>query len=289
MPSKKIISILIICLGIVGAVWVLQENFGSLPQTNAQNSLTSNSSYEAGSASSTAINWQNILGNVQSTTTVVSGLDNTTDSSSDDTLTSQLAKDFFGRYMLAQGQENQSGVDTTDGLDTNTTDQIASDVLSSGSYTANQNVVYTVQNLNIQPKSDKATVSKYVSIMVQNSDQMALNDKKNGSEVDIINNAILNQDQTEITKLDPIITSYQTLLSNMIKTPVPEDAKTLHLEFVNSISNVLSDLQAIRQTFIDPVKSLNALSSYQQDYINMGLAIQKLQSYAQIKLNSFGK
>ena len=46
---------------------------------------------------------------------------------------------------------------------------------------------------------------------------MAADDTKNGNEVDIINSAILNQDQNEITKLDPIITSYQTLLGNMLK------------------------------------------------------------------------
>jgi hypothetical protein len=286
MPSRKILVILIVCLGVVGAIWIWErpsaDVAGSPEPPIADVAITSATSSES------SINWQKILGSVQSTTTVASGLDNIgTDSSDDNTLTSQLAKDFMARYLLAQGQQTQNGVDTSNGIDTSVSDQIASDVLSSGTYTTNQAVVYTAKNLNVQLNSDKTIVTNYINIMVQNADQMATSDKQNGSEVDIINSAILNQDQNEITKLDPIIQSYQILLGNMLKAPTPAEATDLQLEFVNSISNVLSDLRSIRQTFVDPVKSLVALNSYKQDYTNMGLAIQKLQTYAQIKIKSF--
>ena len=116
---------------------------------------------------------------------------------------------------------------------------------------------------------------------------MSASQKQNGNEVDIINDAILNQNQSEITKLDPIIQSYQTLLLNMLKAPVPEDATAIHLEIVNSISAVLYDLQSIRVSFSDPVKALPALASYKQDYTNMGMAVQKWVTYTQVKMKSF--
>jgi hypothetical protein len=290
MPSRKILVILIICLGVVGAVWILQWNFGG--QTPAQEAIGRNSpadltASETGTTTESGINWQNILGTVQSTTTVASGLADSAGAPDDTTETAQLAKDFMARYLLAQGQANQSGVDTTNGLDTDTSDQIASDVLSSGSYTTNQAVVYTAQNLNIQADSSKATVENYILALVKNSNQMEMSEKQNGNEVDIINDAILNQDQNELAKLDPIIANYQTLLQNMLKVPTPEEATALQLGLVNSISVVLSDLQAVRGSFVDPVKSLTALSSYKQDYTNMGLAIQNLETYSQTKMKSF--
>jgi len=193
----------------------------------------------------------------------------------------------MARYLLAQSQANQSGVDTSNGLDQNTSDQIVSGVLSSGAYTTNQTVVYTAKNLNIQSNSNETIVINYFEVILKNFQQMSNRSKQNGSEIDIINNAILNQDQNEIAKLDPIIQSYQTLLSAMLKAPVPAEVTSLHLEFVNSISKVLSDLQAIRGSFIDPVKSLAALSTYKQDYTDMGSAIQKLETYMQIKIKSF--
>jgi len=286
MPSKKILVVLIVCFGIVGAIWILQENFGGTPAQLAvdQNTSVESSTSQNGVVTSTNINWQKILGTVQSTTTIVSSLKSTSVALGDDTMTAQLAKDFFGRYLLAQGQATQSGADTTGGLDTGTSDQIVSGVLSSDGYTTAQAVVYTAQNLNIRPDSNKTTVQNYINSLVQYSQQMSNADNKNGNEVDIINNAILNQDQNEIAKLDPIIKSYQTLLSSVLKIPVPKEATSLHLKFVNSVSKILSDLQAIRQTFVDPVKSLAALGTYQQDFTDMGLNIQNLETYAQIKL-----
>ena len=137
-------------------------------------------------------------------------------------------------------------------------------MLSSGAYITNQTIVYTAKNLNIQSDSSETTVKNYLQDMVKNAQMMQDNETQNGNEVDIINNAILNQDQSQIIKLDPIITGYQTLLSNMLKAPVPAEAVSLHLELTNNISAVLSDLQAVRQTFVDPVKALAALSTYQK-------------------------
>jgi hypothetical protein len=287
MPSRKILVILIVCLGAVGAVWILERPGADV--AGALNAPIADVAVESGTSSEASINWQNILGNVQSTTTMASGLSNVgTDSSSGDTtLTSQLAKDFMARYLLAQGQQTQSGVDTSNGLDSNTTDQIAGDVLSSGSYTANQAVIYTAKNLNIQSNSNETTFMNYVDILDQNSNQMAGSENKNGNEVDIMNSAILNQDQKEIAKLDPIIQSYQTLLTNMLKVPVPGDATSLHLELVNDLSKILSDLQAIRQTFTDPVKALSAVNTYKQDYTNLVLVVQKLEVYTEMKAENF--
>ncbi len=287
MPSRKILVILIICLGVVGAVFILQKNSGAEKQIAADQTPAISATESSTSAEPNTVNWQSVLGTVQSTTTVASGLLGNIGSPDDTTLTSQLAKDFFGRYLVAQGEQSQSGVDTSNGIDTGISDQIVSGVLSSGSYTNASAVIYTAKNLNIQTNSNQTTITNYLNTLVQNSKQMATADAKNGSEIDIINNAILNQDQKEIAKLDPIIASYQILLGNMLKAPTPKDATGLHLEFVNSISAVLSDLSAIRQTFIDPVKALSAISIYKQDYTTMSLAIQKIETYAQIKMKSF--
>jgi hypothetical protein len=232
--------------------------------------------------------WQRILNGVQSTTTIASGLYPENNIVGDTTITTQLAKDFFGRYLLAQGEQTQNGIDTSQGLDSTVSNQIAEDTLSSAGYLNVKNVLYTIKNLNIQSNSSQETVKNYIIALQKNATYMQ-NSNIQTDEIDIINQAILTQDKTEITKLDPVIISYQTLLYNMLKTPIPQDVTDLHLEFVNSISAVLYDLQSIRNTFIDPVKSLMGLNSYKQDFINMSIAVEKLGSYAQLKMKMLSK
>ncbi len=285
MPSRKILVILIICLGLVGAVWILQqpsENFTSNSGSFATDIATTSTT------SQTSVDWQNILSNIQSTTTVVSGLDQTTSINSDDdtTMTFQLAKDFFSRYLLAQGQANQNGVDTTGGLDQNTSDQIVSDVLSSGSYTNLQSVVYTAQNLNIEDVST-TTIINYFSTMKNNFTKWNAEATEKANAFDIFNTAVNNQDQNEIKKLDPIIERYNGVLLDLLKTPVPEDAVEIHLGLVNAVSSMLTDLKSMRILFVDPVKSLVVISNYQQHTIDIKLATEKLQVY--FKTKSGGK
>jgi hypothetical protein len=290
MPSRKILAVLIVCLGVLAAVWILQENFnfGTNSSGKVGQAPAVSTSENATSSTNQSVDWQNILSNVQSSTTVADGLAGSGASGAvGDSLTDQLAQNFFNRYLDVQAQENQSGADTSNGLDTDTANQIAADTLSSGNYTSVQPVVYTLQNLIIASNSSQATVQNYINIFVKNSDQMSADEKQNGNEVDIINDAILNQDQNEIAKLDPIIQSYQTLLLNMLKAPSPANAAELHLGFVNSVSQVLADLQAIRTAFTDPVKALAAVNSYKQDYTDMGVAIEKLIIYMQTETKSF--
>lgn len=289
MPSKKILVVLILCVAILAsvAIWQWRTNIKIFGQNNSPTLTSDDSATKANNPN--AQNWQGMLSGVQGTTSVASGLINTDASSPNEStnMTDLLSQDFFGRYMLIQGQENQSGIDTSNGLDTNISNQIADDVLSSGNYTSTQTIVYTPKNLNIQPNSNQTIVQNYFGILQKNASMMLGGNKQSGDEIDIINNAILNQNQNEIIKLDPIITSYKTLLSNMLKAPIPKDVTNLHLEFVNSISNILYDLQAIRGAFDDPVKALPAINSYKQDYMNMGLSVQKLMTYVQIKAKDF--
>ena len=115
MPSKKIIVVSIICLGLIS---VKSGFLNKIPafniptlNTNSQNSLTSENS---SSTNSSSVNWQKILSNTQGSTTIATGLNTTTSNYNQNlSMTDQLAQNFFGQYLDAQGQANQSGVDTS--------------------------------------------------------------------------------------------------------------------------------------------------------------------------------
>jgi hypothetical protein len=186
------------------------------------------------------------------------------------TLTDQMAKDFFGQYL----QLSQGGQDVTADQAT----QIAQNTLSEPQYTQATGAVYTQADVHISSNSDSDTVLNYFNALKQSSINRSLPGETE-SEMTILSNAVNNNTPDDVAKIDPIIGSYEGHIADALAMTVPADAVDLQLAYINALSNVLDNIQAMQVSFTDPVRSFAGLSQYPQHVLDLNTAMKNLTFY----------
>lgn len=206
--------------------------------------------------------------------TIVGGTNSVNSTSVEEgTLTDQMSKDFFARYLLLK----QGGKEVTP----EQAAKIAENTLKSADYTKTSGVVYTRKNIRVGSKTSKDLVEMYSKSITQILINRAIEDR--GTTLDIISSAVKNQDQSELKKLDPIIASYKGVISDLVNLEIPSDAVDVHLNFLNSYSNLLSTVEAMRVLFTDPVRSFSAIGLYQGQSQELVSSVEKLSLYFKSK------
>ncbi len=274
--TRKIFVVLIICLAIVAsvAIWQWRANSAtSETPANTADVVSDNSNTD--NANSAAQNWQGILSNIKSDTTSVLANNDTTNPT-DGTLTAQMAQDFFSQY-LALKQNN--GTVTADEAN-----QIAQSTLTGAAYTNATGVQYTAKDLHINAQTSREIVQKYHDVINTSLKNRALKNKVD--PLAILNSAVKNGSTADLAELNPLIVNFKGVVSDLASMSVPADATQVHLDFLNAYSNILANLESMKLTFSDPVKSFAAVSQYKQHLADLQTAVQKIDAYFLAKLKS---
>ncbi len=96
------------------------------------------------------------------------------------------------------------------------------------------------------------------------------------NELLIVNRA-LNRNKAEILNdLDPIIESYEKMISAMLATEVPPSLVKEHLSLINVYNAILKDIKAFKNLFNDAFPAMARLQRYQSDTEALYLAISNL-------------
>ena len=269
MPSEqnrnKIYTVLVLCIGIIVSVWLIQKKpANALVQKNTSDTITVGGNDIQGEATT---DWKNILTTVHASTTSVTGgtFANTFDGN---TITAQLAKDFFSQYLITvkDGQPLTSAK----------AEEISTSVLSVPDYTQAKAVVYVPANIRINKKTDAETVKLYHEKL--NSILKASSERIQGDPIAILTSALQNQDEKALAKLDPFITIGRNLIKNLLILEVPANIVGAHVLLLNTFSSVLADVEAMRLSFDDPVKALPALGKYQEHMANLQVVLRDIES-----------
>ena len=264
MPSRKIISVLILCIGVILSVWL----FTNKPQTKA---VTTD---EDAVPAVAAINiegkvnedWKKMLTSVDpKNSKVVDLTKNQTSTEDDTTLTDQMSRDFMAQYLLAV----KNGTDLTPEV----ADTIAKNTLSLPEY-SKKSVVYIKSNLKVTPRNDKETWVKYQGKI--NQALMPLYFEVKDDPLRIFSSAVSREDEAELKKLDPIILSNKSVIKYLLEIEVPESAIQVHLELLNASASILSDLESMRVAIGDPVRGLPALGYYSEDAQKFAVALSNM-------------
>jgi acyl-CoA synthetase (AMP-forming)/AMP-acid ligase II len=267
MPSKQVWTVFIICAGLIISVWIFDRKTGVLT-ADLPTPFTPSSRPKIESA-----DWQAILASTteKNVTNVIAGKNGSSGESypGEGTLTDQIAKDFFSRYLDAPKDSNGS-------ITSDQADQIAGDVLASGSYSTLSGVVYTLGNLKISTGSSSDVVQKYYRDMTA-VEKILLGINK--SAFSIVDTAATNGDEAGLAELDSIIAAYRQAKDMMLSITAPADAAQIHLADINSVSQMLADVEAMRNTFSDPVKAFVAINQYNGDSINFSNAVKATVNY----------
>jgi hypothetical protein len=272
MPSNKILVILIVCIGVVTSTYLIAKNSSVFPN-KTENVVVSANQYINLSAKNNG-DWQKILVDVDSTnstTTILSGAE--FDVFDETSLTAQLSRDFFSRYLLIGKKDG--------GITTDEANKIAEEVLSVPEYTKTKEVTYITENIKINSKTDRESVLNYRNALelISQNRRVAL-----GNPIEILNKALSTESEKDLSKLDPFILAYKGTLNDLVKTEVPVDAVELHLAVLNSYSSFLSILESIRVILKDPVRGVSGISRYEKNILDREKATSDLDKYFEKKL-----
>jgi hypothetical protein len=264
MPSTKIFAVLIVCLAIVASVWIFEQQTGKsdTAQKAAVAATVEQSPIDRASFPS---DWLSV-DQVNGTTTAVV----TAPYSGEGTVTDQVSKDFFSQYLMVLKENN--GDVTPDQADA-----IAQKTLSSPEYLKATGVQYTAKDLHVSAQTSKEMVKAYGLML---SDTIKRNTpKKNVDELDVTSKAVQSGKEASLAVLDPTIAADQAIITSLLSMTIPSDAVQVHLAFVNAASNILSNTEAMRNSFADPIRSLAALSQFPQHQQDIQNALLQIRIY----------
>lgn len=241
LPSKKVLSILVITVALVVAIII---TFGKDKSSQAINYASNLVAGEKVSIPENP-NWQNELG-------VVGPLNKQTDTeSASATVTDTLSTTLMSNYLALQ----QSGK-----LDAVSTQKLIDQSVSLAGQLTNPTISNT--ELNIISDNGKQTISDYGenlgNILKNNKPTQVLDESK------IINDAITTKDSAKMNQLDPIIAVYEQLSSDLAEMPVPKTFVKAHLDLTNGIKEMAVALRQTKNIFNDPVMGLSAIQLYKQ-------------------------
>jgi hypothetical protein len=108
------------------------------------------------------------------------------------------------------------------------------------------------------------------------------------NEAVLAGQAFDDNDMTELAKIDPIIAGYQSMVSALLKVPVPQSLAKYHLDLLNGAMISLYNAQSFRHMDTDPVRGLSAVSFELVALQNMSDAISGIRSYFSTVGMTFG-
>jgi hypothetical protein len=268
MPSNKIFVTLIMCVAVVISIWLLFRTPVQIPGPQQNTNAVSIRSYISDSNNGGS-DWKKILVSLATSSETVTNLTNNGSTYDDTTLTGQMSRDFMSQYLLL--------VKSGQTLTSDQMAQIANNVLSSPQYASSSGPIYVGANLHIIYNADPDTLGKYkstvnlimknIAAQVQNNSDVTLN-SIGGSSL-----------ASGLSKIGVFVTVGHKFINDLLNMEVPTKAIAVHLGFLNAISNVMSDMESMREINADPVRSIIGMSQYNKHLTDFQIALTNMNAY----------
>lgn len=269
--KKKIYSLAVICFGIIVSVWLYSRessgaNIGKPSEvvTTVKNSDKIESNEE----------WQKILTKINSSNSTISLLKNADNYPEDNTLTSQLAKDLFSKYLLL----SQNGRQPTE----EELAKLVENILSSPIYTKSEGATYYESNIKTTNQNDRQTILEYNRVL--SNKISTINKDEDVDPLKVFSSYINNSDPKQLEKLAPLVSRYQSIVNFLLNMTVPSELVSLHLDLLNSYSNLLSNTRDIKIVDTDPVRGLAGAGRYPLNIDSLRYTLAKINLYFQKKV-----
>ena len=179
--------------------------------------------------------------------------------------TEKFSRDFFEQYMEVK---QMSGT-----VSENNVNAIVSNLLTKDySIPAKEYSISDINETNPLSQNIKDYGNKLGYYLTLNSVQSEEN------EIQIFVQAVTDNKNDDLKKLEPTIKYYEAMLNNLLQVPVPSNLTKSHIDFTNSISQVLKSIKDMRNYEIDPLISLYAINNHQTAVKNMVNALNTIYS-----------
>lgn len=101
----------------------------------------------------------------------------------------------------------------------------------------------------------------------------------NRNEAVVLLDALQNDDPTILDELIPIQEVYKNIHEEIQKLIVPKDAVRMHIDLLNGIATIENTIAMMRETFTDPLQTIAALKSYEENVTALHLAFSNAHSF----------
>ncbi len=170
------------------------------------------------------------------------------------TVTGQFAVDFF--QQIVQNKKFGEFGDTPEELIAQANSDLVRDAQSDTLFSRGDIIILP----NTTPELARTYANEIADITIRNGIPA---DTPN--EVLILERAIQRSNPEVLNELDVIIDSYQGMVIEMKRTPVPNELVNEHLDLLNVYQIILTNVEAMKLAFEDPLYTLLRLQRYQDD------------------------
>jgi hypothetical protein len=197
---------------------------------------------------------------------VTSALDiasTTTDFKEPDTLTEKFALEFFQDMVRA---ENYGAFgDTPEELVLEASNALAAQAVD---------VLFVASDILLSSDNSSDALTVYGEAVAQVT--VRYPDASQENEAVVLERALRSQNAAELVALDIKIEVYENILRDTKALVVPSKLQKEHLDLLNSYQAVLTDIQAMRTAFTDPMLTLLRMKRYQEDTLGMATSFKNL-------------
>ncbi len=188
----------------------------------------------------------------------------TEDSYENLTATDKVSRQLFAEYFQAKQSGGKVSSETQARIIESAISD--SDLIKKGRF-------YTEGELKIVNESGEPSLRKY------GNDVGAILKKYPGnkeSELTILNRAIKEDDENELSKLDVSASAYQNAIKNMLLLSVPKKAVSVHLSVINELSAIEKINRDMRNVFKDPITALSSTQEYIKTVTNLAESLKNV-------------
>lgn len=96
------------------------------------------------------------------------------------------------------------------------------------------------------------------------------------TELTIFNNALANENESELEKLNPLILAYKNTAIQFLELGTPQNLSKDHLKIINTFQQISKQLTNMKKVFADPVLAIASLKQYQKTSQEAYTALQNI-------------
>jgi len=262
-PHKQTVIIFIVCIAVVALMLWYSNAFGT-QGGNKQNvtATTGSNSLSLG----TSTDWQKQFFDTSSggVKLIAKKVDVTTDTKP--TLTDQLGINYFSEYIKASQAGLEGDPDVVNSINNRFIGTLADKV---------KPTTYSLKDIRISYDSSTNALVAYGKSLMSILKNIPTEDAAE------IANTALKDDMTLLTKIDPIIAEYKSIVTDLKNMSVPQAISSHHLAVLNSVAGVLYNAEALRNVEIDPALGIATLGVYVSTLQGISTALANMQSFLQ--------
>lgn len=185
-------------------------------------------------------------------------------------LTEALGWEFFSEYMRLK---QESGDQLSEAEKTELVNSLMSGL---NSFEKKPND-YLESDIKIAPTDDEKTIKEY-------GNNFALIIKKYfdplpETEMTILQRAVINKNEDELKKLEPLANAYRNTAKEMLSLTTPKGFSEFHLALINHLTDISKNIDDMQTIFKDPVQALLVLKQHKKNSIIVYLILRNLNGY----------